>query len=71
MYQNLQLLNRKIELITNKQTFIINKEDYDILNLLLNHLLYMNTILNDNTSKNIVNIYSNFKNFFGSCNCSM
>ena len=71
MYQNLQLLNRKIELITNKQTFIINKEDYDKLNLLLNHLFYMNKILNDNTSKNIINIYSNFKNFFGSCNCSM
>ena len=71
MYQNLQLLNRKIELITNKQTFIINKEDYEILNVLLNHLLYMNKILNNTISKNIVNIYSNLNNFFSSCNCAL
>ena len=71
MYQNLQLLNRKIELITNKQTFIINKEDYEILNILLNHLLYMNKILNNTISKNIVNIYSNLNNFCSNCNCSL
>ena len=70
MYQNLQLLNRKIDLITYKQTFKINKEDYEILNILLNHLLYMNKILNNTISKNIVNIYSNLNNFFSSCNCA-
>ena len=71
MYQNLQILNRKLELITNKQTFNINKEDYEILNILLNHLFYMNKILNNNISKNILNIYFNLKNFFGKCNCSI
>ena len=71
MYQNLQLLNRKIDLITYKQTFKINKEDYEILNILLNHLLYMNKILNNTISKNIVNIYSNLNNFCSNCNCSL
>ena len=71
MYQNLQLLNRKIELITNKQIFNINKEDYEILNILLNHLLYMNKILNNTLSKNILHIYSNLNNFCRNCNCSL
>ena len=71
MYQNLQLLNRKIELITNKQIFNINKEDYEILNILLNHLLYMNKILNNTLSKNILHIYSNLNNFCSNCNCSL
>lgn len=71
MYQNLQILNRKIELITNKQTLKIKKEDYEILNVLLNHLLYMNKKLNNTISKNIVNIYSNFNNFINKCNCSL
>lgn len=70
MYQNLQILNKKIELITNKQNFCINKEDYEILNILLNHLIYMNKILNNNISKNIVDIYSNLNNFCNICNCS-
>ena len=71
MYQNLQILNRKIELITNIQTFQINKEDYETLNILLNHLYYMNKKLSNNISKNILNIYSNFNNFCSSCNCSL
>ena len=71
MYQNLQILNRKIKLITNKQTLKIKKEDYEILNVLLNHLLYMNKKLNNTISKNIVNIYSNFNNFINKCNCSL
>jgi hypothetical protein len=70
MYQNLQILNKKIELITNKQSFHINKEDYEILNILLNHLIYMNKILNNNISKNIADIYSNLNNFCNICNCS-
>ena len=70
MYQNLQILNKKIELITNKQSFRINKEDYEILNILLNHLIYMNKILNNKISKNIVDIYSNLNNFCNICNCS-
>ena len=70
MYQNLEILNKKIALI-NKQTIQINKEDYEIINILLNHLLYMNKILNNNISKNIVNIYSNLNNFCTSCNCSL
>lgn len=71
MYQNLQILNRKIELITNIQTFQINKEDYETLNILLNHLYYMNKKLSNNISKNIINIYSNLNNFCSSCNCSL
>ena len=71
MYQDLQILNRKIKLITNMQSFEINKEDYEILNILLNHLLYMNKILNNTISKNIVNIYTNFNNFCNNCNCSL
>jgi hypothetical protein len=71
MYQDLQILNRKIKLITNIQSFEINKEDYEILNILLNHLLYMNKILNNTISKNIVNIYTNFNNFCNNCNCSL
>ena len=71
MYQNLEILNRKIKLINNIQTFEINKEDYEILNILLNHLLYMNKILNNTISKNIVNIYSNLNNLCSSCNCSL
>ena len=70
MYQNLQILNKKIELITNIQSFHINKEDYEILNILLNHLIYMNKILNNNISKNIADIYSNLNNFCNICNCS-
>jgi hypothetical protein len=70
MYQNLQILNKKIELITNKQSFRINKEDYEILNILLNHLIYMNKILNNKISKNIVDIYSNLNNFCNICICS-
>ena len=70
MYQNLQILNKKIELITNKQSFRINKEDYETLNILLNHLIYMNKILNNKISKNIVDIYSNLNNFCNICNCS-
>ncbi len=70
MYQNLQILNKKIELITNIQSFRINKEDYEILNILLNHLIYMNKILNNNISKNIADIYSNLNNFCNICNCS-
>ena len=70
MYQNLQILNKKIELIPNKQSFHINKEDYEILNILLNHLIYMNKILNNNISKNIADIYSNLNNFCNICNCS-
>ena len=70
MYQNLQILNKKIELITNKQSFHINKEDYEILNILLNHLIYMNKILNNKISKNIVDIYSNLNNFCNICICS-
>ena len=70
MYQNLEILNRKIELI-NKQTFKINREDYKILNALLNHLLYMNKILNNNISQNIINIYSNLNNFCTCCNCTL
>ena len=46
MYQNLEILNRKIKLINNIQTFEINKEDYEILNILLSHLIYMNKIFN-------------------------
>lgn len=70
MYQNLQILNKKILLITDKSNFYINKEDYEILNILLNHLIYMNKILNNNISKNIANIYSNLNNFCSSCKCS-
>ena len=70
MYQNLQILNKKIELITNKQSFRINKEDYETLNILLNHLIYMNKSLNNKISKNIVDIYSNLNNFCNICNCS-
>ena len=70
MYQNLQILNKKIELIANIQSFRINKEDYEILNILLNHLIYMNKILNNNISKNIADIYSNLNNFCNICNCS-
>ena len=71
MYQNLEILNRKIKLINNIQTFEINKEDYEILNVLLNHLYYMNKIFNNTLSKNIINIYSNLNNLFSSCNCSL
>ena len=71
MYQNLELLNRKIKLINNIQRFEINKEDYEILNILLNHLFYMNKIFNNSLSKNIVNIYSNLNNLCSSCNCSL
>ena len=71
MYQNLQILNRKIESINNIQTFQINKQDYEIINALLNHLYYMNKKLNSNISKNIVNIYSNLNNFYSSCNCNL
>ena len=72
MYQNLQILNKKIKLITsNIQSFEINNEDYEILNILLNHLLYMNKILNNTISKNIENIYLNFNNFCNICNCSL
>lgn len=70
MYQNLQILNKKIELITNIQSFHINKEDYEILNILLNHLIYMNQILNNNISKNLADIYSNLNNFCNICICS-
>ena len=70
MYQNLQILNKKIELITNKQSFHINKEDYEILNILLNHLIYMNKILNNKISKNITDIYSNLNQFCNICICS-
>ena len=70
MYQNLQILNKKIELIPNKQSFHINKEDYEALNILLNHLIYMNKILNNKISKNIVDIYSNLNNFCNICICS-
>ena len=71
MYQNLEILNRKIKLINNIQTFEINKEDYEILNILLSHLIYMNKIFNNTLSKNIVNIYSNLNNLCSSCNCSL
>jgi hypothetical protein len=70
MYQNLQILNKKIELITNKQSFHINKEDFEMLNILLNHLIYMNKILNNNISKNITDIYSNLNKFCNICICS-
>jgi len=70
MYQNLKILNKKIELITNKQSFHINKEDFEMLNILLNHLIYMNKILNNDVSKNITEIYSNLNNFCNICNCS-
>jgi len=53
MYQNLQILNKKIELITNKQSFHIKKEDFEMLNIVLNHLIYMNKMLNNDVSKNI------------------
>ena len=71
MYQNLEILNRKLKLINNIQTFEINKEDYEILNILLSHLFYMNKIFNNTLSKNIVNIYSNLNNLCSSCNCSL
>ena len=71
MYQNLEILNSKIKLINNIQTFEINKEDYEILNVLLSHLFYMNKIFNNTLSKNIVNIYSNLNNLCSSCNCSL
>ena len=71
MYQNLEILNRKIKLINNIQTFEINKEDYEILNILLSHLIYMNKIFNNTLSQNIVNIYSNLNNLCSSCNCSL
>ena len=67
MYQNLQILNKKIELITNKQSFHINKEDFEMLNILLNHLVYMNKTLNNNISKNITDIYSNLNKFCNIC----
>ena len=70
MYQNLQILNKKIELITNKQSFHINKEDFEMLNILLNHLVYMNKTLNNNISKNITDIYSNLNQFCNICICS-
>jgi hypothetical protein len=70
MYQNLQILNKKIELITNKQSFHINKEDFEMLNILLNHLVYMNKTLNNNLSKNITDIYSNLNKFCNICICS-
>ena len=71
MYQNLEILNRKIKLINNIQSFEINKEDYEILNILFNHLFYMNKIFNNTLSKNIENIYSNLNNLCSSCNCSL
>ena len=68
MYQNLQILNSKIEQINKLQNvFVINKEDLDILIELKNHLIDMNNTLNNKMSPNIFNVYINLDNFCTSC----
>ena len=68
MYQNLQILNSKIEQINKLQNvFAITKEDLDILIELKNHLINMNNALNNKMSPNIFNVYINLDNFCTSC----
>ena len=64
MYQNLQILNRKILLLTNINNIKVTQEDLQILNVLLQHLLYMNKVLNNDISMNLINIYSNLNNLY-------
>ena len=64
MYQNLQILNRKILLLNNINNIKVEKEDLKILNILLQHLMYMNKALENDISQNIINIYSNLNNLY-------
>lgn len=63
MYQNLQILNRKIDLLKNQNNFQPEKEEFDPLLKLKYHLINMNKVLNNNMSQNIINIYINLNNF--------
>ena len=64
MYQNLQILNRKILLLNNISNIKVEKEDLKILNILLQHLMYMNKALDHDMAQNIINIYSNLNNLY-------
>ena len=64
MYQNLQILNRKILLLNNISNIKVEKEDLKILYILLQHLMYMNKALDNDIAQNIINIYSNLNNLY-------
>ena len=67
IYQDLQILNRKINDFRHfqnmKNNLTINKEEFSEISLLKDKLLLMKTILNQSISQNLDNIYLNIENF--------
>ena len=67
IYQDLQILNRKINDFRHfqkmKNNLKINKEEFSDITLLKDKLLLIKTILNKSISQNLNNIYLNIENF--------
>ena len=67
IYQDLQILNRKInefKFFENiKDNFKIKKEDFSDIESLKENLLLMKNKLNNSMSQNLINIYINIENF--------
>jgi hypothetical protein len=67
IYQDLQILNRKINEFKHfenmKENLKINKEDFLDITSLKQNLFFMKNILNNSMSQNLINIYINIENF--------
>ena len=67
IYQDLQILNRKINEFKHfenmKENLKINKEDFLDITSLKQNLFFMKNILNNSMSQNLINIYTNIENF--------
>ena len=67
IYQNLQILNRKLndfKIFQNmKDNIKINKDDFKDITLLKQNLFLMKIALNNSMSQNLINIYVNIEDF--------